>query len=158
MKGLDGPSCLYTQPKFPTQDSALQHLPCKFADVPEIGRENVAILQRKMFKPIGLNKGCIFLNIFKLKGWKMLCSGSLHQNIYPRAFNDKKENQDFSKEIPHFRICCWMSCSPWPEENLCPYMGAIEVISNPIQPAASGTQALPSVHCQWATWFSLPEL
>lgn len=38
------------------------------------------------------------------------------------------ENRNFSKEIPHYGICCWMSCSPWPEEIPCPYMGAMELI------------------------------
>lgn len=64
MKKSDGPSCLYTHPKFPTQDGDLQHLPYRSADVPETGRQNVTILQKKMFKAVGFNKGYLFINIF----------------------------------------------------------------------------------------------
>lgn len=67
MKGSDGPPFLYTHPKFPTLDGDLQHLLCRPADLPDTGRQNETILQKKMFEPIAFKKGCIFLNILKLE-------------------------------------------------------------------------------------------
>lgn len=65
--------------------------------IPEIGTQNVTILQKKMLKPIGLNKGCIFLNILKLKGWKMLCSVPFAPKLLSQSLWLKKKITIFLK-------------------------------------------------------------